>query len=617
MSGQSGKETDFEAIIVGAGLSGIASAYHLQTDLDLRNVKIFERDETWGGTWLQNQYPGCGCDIPTRLYSFSFAQRANWKRFFSSQNEILEYIIDVAQRFGLQDKAQFRTEVVSATFDEKNAHWIVKTRDLANKDAESIHTARLLFSCVGALSIPRKCDVPGVESFEGPLFHSARWRKDVNVADKNVVILGNGCTASQIVPAIAPHVKSLTQIVRAKHWYLPHFRNPFEGSFWVWLQRRSPLWCSIERFMVVLLAESHFLQAFKTDGKAARDRVAARSKTYIRTCAPKEYHNLLIPEPGELEVACKRRIFDSTYVPTLARPNVELTNDQAAKIVKDGVILKSGRKIPADVILLANGFQTDKFALQTEIKNGDGLTLEKYWKEVAGAPQAYRTCMCAPFPNMFIIWGPNAATGHFSAIWGQERAVEMAMRILRPVFLTGDMRLSPLKRSRGKSIRVQPMAENQEQEFIQDAMTNMIFSTGCGSWYVDEATGRVTAVNPSFQTTVAWRSKFPVFGDFDYRGISRQEAWKSWSLGTRIGSALRLGSAGRKSLSDGRIWTVRFALLPFWAVSYLLGRIAIRMLQALSWFIDLTFPYNRPQPLPNLRKGYDFRKGDSTRTRKY
>lgn len=584
-------------------MSGIASAYRLQADLGLYNFKIFEKDENWGGTWLQNQYPGCGCDIPTRLYSFSFAQRPNWKRFFSYQQEILDYMIDVAKRCGLPPKAHFRTEVVSATFDETNAHWVVKVRDLANNNAESVYTARLLFSCVGALSVPRKCDVPGVEKFKGPLFHSARWRKDVDIVGKDVVILGNGCTASQIVPAIAPHVKHLTQIVRAKHWYLPHFRNPFEGPFWSWLQRHSSFWCALERYSVVLLAESHFLQAFKNDGKSARKRVAQRSKAFIEHCAPKEYHDLLIPRPGELEVACKRRIFDSTYVPSLARPNVDLTNDQAAEIVEDGVILRSGKKVHADVILLANGFQTDQFALQMEINNGSGLTLEQYWKEVAGAPQAYRTSMCAPFPNMFIIWGPNAATGHFSAIWSQERSVEMAMRILRPLFLTGDKRLSPLARSHGKSVRAQQSAENFEQESIQAVMKDMIYSTGCGSWYVDEATGRITAVNPSFQTTVAWRSKFPDFNDYDYRGVTQREAWRSWTLKTRIGSVLRLGATADYRPYTQRSWFVRFILTPIWIVRFVLRRTGIRMLQGLSWFIDLTFPYNKPQPLPYLKDG--------------
>lgn len=587
-------KTDLEAAIVGGGVSGIATACRLQMDLGLKNFKIFERDVGWGGTWLQNQYPGCGCDVPTRLYSLSFAQRPNWQRFFSMQDEILDYLTGVAQQFDLQPRAHFQTEVVSATFDEFNAHWVVCVRDLNTKQ-QSTYTARLLFSCVGALSVPRTCDVPGAENFKGTLFHSARWRKDVELNNRNVVILGNGCTASQIVPTIAPKCKQLTQIVRAKHWYVPHFSNPFEGSFWKWLQRHSSTWVALERLSVVMLCESHFLQAFRQDGKGARDRVAKRATDYIRRCAPVEYHDLLIPKPGELEVACKRRIFDSTYVPSLGRPNVELTNDQAAEIVEDGLILNSGRKVKADVIILANGFQTDQYALQMEIKNGKGKTLEQYWKQETGAPQAYRTEMMAPFPNMFIIWGPNAVTGHFSAIWSQERAVEMAMRIVRPLFRTGDKNLSPLQRSHGKSVRVKQSAEQAEQEYIQAQMKEMIYTTGCGSWYVDQATGRVTAVNPSFQTTVAFRSKFPYFPDYDYRGVTSQAAWRAWPLMTRLGSLLRLGAT--PNIHGTQNTLLRILSFPAFLFGILVRRIGIRMLQALSWFIDLTFPFSRPQPI--------------------
>lgn len=587
-------KTELEAIIVGAGVSGIATGCRLQLDLGLKNFKIFDRDTTWGGTWLQNQYPGCGCDVPTRLYSLSFAQRANWKQFFSLQDEIHEYLQDVAEEFHLPRKAHFEHEVISATFDDVNAHWIVKVRDLKTKE-EKTHTARLFFSCVGALSVPRKCDVPGSESFQGSLFHSARWEKDVDLQDRKVVILGNGCTASQIVPAISPKVKQLTQIVRSKHWYVPHFGTPFENGFWKFVQRHSQAWCSFERFCVIVLCESHLLQAFKKDGKAARERVAARSTAYIKRCAPAKYHDLLIPKPGELEVACKRRIFDSTYIPSLGRENVELTGDQAAEIVKDGVILKSGRKIEADVIILANGFQTDQFALQMEIKNAQGKTLEDYWKKETGVPQAYRTFMSSPFPNMFIIWGPNAVTGHFSAIWGQERAIEMAMKIVRPLFLTGNKSLTPIQRSHGKTVRVHRSAEDYEQVFIQAQMQEMIYTTGCGSWYVDQYTGKVTAVNPSFQTTIAFRSKFPYFSDYDYRGVSSNAAWGTWPLTQKIGSLLRLGATPDVSQRQYNIFFKLF-LTPLWILRYIIRRSAVRSLQGLSWFIDLVFPYNKPKP---------------------
>lgn len=528
------------------------------------------------------------------MYSLSFAQRKNWPAFFPAKNVIQEYMIGVAKQFDLDRRCKFQHAVQSAHFDEENAHWIVNVKDLKT-GRESRHTARILYSCVGALSVPRECDIKGAEDFKGPLFHSARWKKDVSIKDKKVVLVGNGCTAAQIVPTIAPQVKQLTQIVRAKHWIIPQLKNPLEGRFNEWLERWVPGYTTFERLFVIALCESHFLQTFIKDGTAARERIATVSRDYVKRCAPKEYHDIILPRPGELEVSCKRRIYDDGYVVSLGRPNVELTNDQAAEIVSDGVILQSGRKVEADVIVLANGFQTDKYACQMEVRNGKGQKLEDYWKKTKGAPQAYRTMMCSTFPNFFIVWGPNSVTGHFSAVFSIERVVEMSTRIIRPLFLTGNSHLSPLQRSHGKSIRVKPEAEDVEQVFIQDAMKGLIFSTGCGSWYTDE-NGRVTAVNPSFQTTVAFRSRFPNYNDFIYRGVSQKQAWQSWSLSTRIGTLLRLGATPIVHQNVKHGFFYRLLSMPWNLVYYLLTRLAIRSLQSMSYIFDIIFRYKQPEP---------------------
>lgn len=172
----------------------------------------------------------------------------------------------------------------------------------------------------------------------------------------------------------------------------------------------------------------------------------------------------------------------------------------------------------------------------------------------------------------------------------------MAMGVLRPIFLTGDLSLSPLERSAGKTVRVKKSAEDTEQDFIQDAMKNMIFSSGCGSWYADERTGRVTAVNPSFQTTVAVRSKFPYFKDYDYRGMTQTQAWRSWTLIARIGSILRLGATPNVKPKHYNILQ-QLLLLPWWLLKYLSYRTSITLLKMLTWFFDFVFPYTRPQPL--------------------
>jgi cation diffusion facilitator CzcD-associated flavoprotein CzcO len=565
MASPTGKEsTELEAIIVGAGFSGIASACRIQLDLGLKNFKVFEKDSSWGGTWHVSTFPGAGCDIPARLYSLSFSQRTNWPSFFTPQKVVESYLCDVADQFDLNRRTHFRHAVQTATFDEKNAHWVVTVRDLETGKVKR-HTARVFFSCVGALSVPRECDIKGADSFKGAIFHSARWDKAVSLKGKKVVLIGNGCTAAQIVPNIAEEVKQLTQIIRSKHWIVPQLKNPLQGPFFEWLERNLPGFVGFERMAIITLLESHFLQTFIKEGKGARERFASVSRDYVTRCAPKEYHDMIIPRPGELEVSCKRRIYDDGYIVSLGRPNVELTNDQAREIVDDGIILDSGRKVEADVIVLANGFQTDQFACQVEIRNGKGQRLEEYWRQEKGAPQSI------------------------------ERAVEMATRVLRPLFLTGKPSLSPLQRSHGKSIRVRPEAEDLEQDFIQDAMKGLIFSTGCGSWYTDDS-GRVTAVNPSFQTTVAIRARFPYYYDYDYRGVSDREAWRSWTVATRIGSLLALGATPRVAGSTHHGIIYRLLASPFHLIRYLAARFAIRSLQTLAFVMDFVFRHKRPSP---------------------
>ncbi|MCO5575620.1 hypothetical protein L7F22_029422 [Adiantum nelumboides] len=520
--------------------------------------------------------------------------------------------MSVVRDLNLGHLGHMKHQVLSADYDATRAHWTVSVKDLTN-DKVTTYTSRVLFSCVGALSVPRECDVPGWKDFKGPLFHSAQWRKDVDLTAKDVVVLGNGCSAAQIVPEIAPKVKSLLQIVRAKHWIAPQFEDVFGVvPHMSWMEKNVPGIVPLQRYIVAAVLESHFLQAFKKDGKEARQRFAAVSKRYVERCAPPEYHDIIIPKDGELEVACKRRIYDSSgYVPCLGRKNVDVTRDQAAKIEADSVTLQSGRKVHADVIVLANGFQTDQFACQMAIRNAKGVRLEEYWKKQKGAPQAYRTMCVSGFPNLFVVWGPSSVTGHYSAIHSIERSVELATRILKPVFAASssdsrEVSLSPLHRSAGRSIVVKSAAEDFEQDFIQTQMKDLIFTTGCASWYVDEKTGRVTAVNPSFQTTVAWRALFPQFNDYEYAGMSAKQAWKAWSLGNRLASLLGLGStpdvrpiSARRNVS----FLSRLYARLTWPLRHVMYRFFVILLRAASALVDKATRYRIiPPPPPSERK---------------
>jgi len=189
---------------------------------------------------------------------------------------ILTDLQGVGKQFNIYSKTSFETEVESATWSPSKTHWIVVVKDLKTKET-STHTARVLFSCVGALSIPRDLDIPGVSSFKGKLFHSAKWESGLDFTNKKVVVLGNGCSASQIIPGICKETKSLTQIVRSKHWYHPQHGNPLDGPVTKWLEKNSSTFVGFQRWILVLALESHFMQAFIKEGKGARERFIKRA----------------------------------------------------------------------------------------------------------------------------------------------------------------------------------------------------------------------------------------------------------------------------------------------------------------------------------------------------
>ncbi len=221
-------------------------------------------------------------------------------------------------------------------------------------------------------------------------------------------MLGNGCSATQIVPSIAKKVKSLVQIGRAKHWYAPTPEDPFKGERMKWMQRNIPGWVSLERSLMTVLLDIHFMQAWNKEGKGARDRFAANSELYVKTVAPERYHKQLLPTQDELKVACKRRVFDNAYLPCLNMDNVELTSDPAIRITEDSVVLKSGRKLKADVIILASGFKTGDTAVQMKVRGRNGKDLSEIWSKNK-AEQAYRSAFVHDFPNFALLWGPNSA----------------------------------------------------------------------------------------------------------------------------------------------------------------------------------------------------------------
>lgn len=585
-----GTNTEYEAVIIGAGPSGIAAACELQRRIGLTKIKIFERGSKFGGTWFHNRYPGAACDVPSRLYSFSFYQKKSWNEFMARQPEMESYLQDTARAFGLDRFAHFNADVYSAEWVEQQTHWRVKYRSVDGHE-HGVVTTRVLVNGSGALSVPRECDVDGWQSFKGPLFHSAKWDTSVDLKDKHVVVLGNGCSATQIVPSIAKQVKSVTQIARAKHWYAPTPVNPFSGPAFRWLERNIPGFILLERTIFTLFLDIHFIQAWNREGKAARDRFAASSQLYVSTVAPERYHHLLIPTQQELSVACKRRVFDDAYIPCLNRDNVELVTDQAVKITENEVVLQSGRRLKADVIILASGFKTGETAVQMKVRGRNGKELNEVWRK-GGAPQAYRSTLCHDFPNLALLWGPNATTGHFSAIFSIESSVRFMCTIFKPIFLAGPSKLSPLQRSAGHTVDVKQEAQDKEDAMIRHQMKDLIYTSGCKGWYTN-ADGRVSTLYPGFQLTFAWRSDHPIANDFIYTGLPASTRPSSyWSYFQQIASFFRLGDVPeyRAAKLGQKNWIAKYLLTP---LSMFLYRSSLRLLLSIVWIVDNVLFYTR------------------------
>lgn len=342
--------------------------------------------------------PGCACDVPSALYSFSFEPNPNWSRVVSSRQELWEYLKHVADKYSLCPKMTFGVSVEKCEWHQKQQRWRLHIRDYKT-DSVFTHESQFLFSASGQLAQPRELDVPGIETFNGPIFHSSRWRKDVSLEGKRVAVIGNGCTAAQIVPAIVHKTKHLTQIVRSKHWICPRIDEPRSEAMQA-IFRYMPGAMSLQRFLVYLLAEIDLRGLPMTEsGAKYRQECRAHLEKYVRSTAPKKYHDLLIPD---FEVGCKRRILDSGYLKCLHSENLTLTNEPPEEIVPDGIRTKSGI-IEADVIILANGYVTNEFLVDIDVV-GREETLKEHWDSFGGA-EAYNCSVMSGFPNFFILLG--------------------------------------------------------------------------------------------------------------------------------------------------------------------------------------------------------------------
>ena len=424
------------------------------------DVTVFERGERVGGVWHHNTYPGAACDIPSHLYEFSFAPNPRWSRRYAPQVEIQAYLEEIARRYGVADRIRTGTEVLSARWDEPRDTWVLET-------SAGTHHANVLLTACGQLSVPTVPPIPGLDSFAGPAFHTARWRHDVDLAGKRVAVVGTGCSAIQVVPAIQPIVESVDVYQRSPGWTFPKMDFPYSDRS-KRLFERFPILQRLDRAAIFYFQE--LAAAGMTKHRWLLPIFRAISRRRINgAIADPELRRKVTPTD---EIGCKRIMLTDEWYPTLTKPNVGLVADRIAEVTPTGLRTQAGAERPADVIVLATGFATHGFVAPMEITGAGGQRLTEAWAEV---PRAYLGLSVPGFPNMFLLYGPNTNGGSGSVV----NTIEAGMNHVIAA-------LQELERADARRIEVRrETAETFDRE-LRAALAQTVWHSGCTNWYVDE-----------------------------------------------------------------------------------------------------------------------------------
>jgi cation diffusion facilitator CzcD-associated flavoprotein CzcO len=461
--------THLRVAIVGSGFGGLGAAIRLsQAGVD--DFLVFERADDLGGTWRDNSYPGCACDVPSHLYSFSFAPNPRWSRSFSDQPEIRAYLHECARRLGIVPRLRLGHEVRLASWDGRLRHWRVET-------SRGAWTAEVLVVAAGPLSEPAIPALPGLDRFAGKAFHSARWDHDHDLGGREVAVVGTGASAAQFVPEIQPRVGRLRVFQRTAPWVLPRRDRALTGAERR-LFRALPASQRLARSSIYWAREGFTAAFLHPRAMRLPQRLALR---HLRNA---------VTDPGlrarltpDHTLGCKRVLLSNDYLPALTRPNVEVVTAGIARVLADAIVTDDGAVHPADTIIFATGFRATDLPVAGRIQAGDGRTLAEAW---AGSPKAHLGVAVAGFPNLFLLLGPNTGLGSTSVVLMIEAQVEYLLRALRYMRAAGVATVEPKQAA--------------QEAFLAEVDARMrptVWATGCASWYLD-STGRNSALWPGF-----------------------------------------------------------------------------------------------------------------------
>ncbi|MCH0540175.1 NAD(P)/FAD-dependent oxidoreductase [Streptomyces sp. MUM 203J] len=459
--------------VIGSGFGGLGAAVRLRRE-GVTDFVVLERADSVGGTWRDNSYPGCACDVPSHLYSFSFAPNPDWPRTFSGQPHIRAYLEHVADTFRLRSHLRLGHEVLRMRWDADRLLWEIET-------SRGRFTAGFVVSATGPLSDPKIPGIPGIERFEeegGKVFHSARWDHGHDLTGKRVAMVGTGASAIQIVPAIQPRVGRLTLFQRTPPWVMPRVDRAITGPE-RWLHRQLPFTGKARRGILWGIRELQVSAFTKRPGELGLVEQLAKANMN-RAIKDPALRAKLTPS---YRIGCKRILLSNDYYPALAKPNVDVVASGLKEIRGRTLVAADGSEAEADVIVFGTGFHVTDLPIAERVVGAEGVSLAEAWKD---GMESLRGATAAGFPNWMTVIGPNTGLGNSSMILMIESQLNYMADFVRQLSLLGP----------GAALAPRPSAVAAWNRRVQSRMERTVWkSGGCDSWYLD-ASGRNTTLWP-------------------------------------------------------------------------------------------------------------------------
>lgn len=467
--------THVSIAIIGSGFSGLGAAIRLD-EAGHRDFLVFERGNDVGGTWRDNTYPGAACDVPSHLYSYSFALNPDWTRSFSAQPEIEDYLRGVAQRANVLDRHVFGCEVRRTAWNPEKSHWELAT-------ARGGYTADILIAGFGSLAEPSLPAIPGIESFAaagGDLFHSAQWNHDTDLAGKRVAVIGTGASAIQIVPAIVDRVTHLDVYQRTAPWLLPRFDRAFTAPE-RWAFRNVPGYLRLARAGIYAGRETQVVGLAKNPNLMKGFELLSRAKIRREIKDP-ELRRRVTPN---FRIGCKRMLISNDWYPALDRDHVDLITDGIKEIDGRRIVTADGTVREVDALVVATGFHVTDSPMFDTVCGADGASLTQKFADKG--MRAYKGTTIAGYPNMFVLVGPNTGLGHSSMVYMIESQINYVVDAV-----------TTMRRDGLRTVEVKQHALDGYNDRLQKALAGSVWMNGkCASWYLD-AHGNNTTLWPDF-----------------------------------------------------------------------------------------------------------------------